>query len=142
MNPLRQQGFFSVSAAVRNEVVAATLTEIFYEMDRMRALPVEEPELDDARQYMSGVFSLGLGTLDGLAGQLSTVLLNELPEDYLEIYRERVRGLTSADVLAAARRYFDSAHAQIVIVGDKAAIGEQAALFGDVETFDAQGARI
>jgi zinc protease len=142
MNPLRQQGFFSVSAAVRNEVVAATLTEIFYEMDRMRSLAVEEPELNDARQYMSGVFSLGLGTLDGLAGQLSTVLLNELPDDYLETYRERVRALSSADVIAAARRYFDSAHAQIVIVGDKAAVGEQAALFGDVETFDAQGARI
>jgi predicted Zn-dependent peptidase len=142
MNPLRQHGFFSVSAAVRNDVVAATLTEIFYEMDRIRAISVEEPELDDARQYMSGVFSLGLGTQDGLAGQLSTALLNELPEDYLETYRERVRALNSADVMVAARRYFDSAHAQIVIVGDRAAIGEQAGLFGDVETFDAQGSNI
>jgi zinc protease len=142
MNPLRQHGFFSVGAAVRNDVVAATLTEIFYELDRIRALPVGEPELDDARQYMSGVFSLGLGTQEGLTGQLSTTLLNELPEDYLETYRERVRALSAADVLSAARKYFDSAHAQIVIVGDKAAIGEQATLFGDVETFDALGNEI
>jgi len=28
-------GYFSISAAVRNDVVAATLTEIFYEIDRM-----------------------------------------------------------------------------------------------------------
>jgi len=142
MHPLRQHGFFTVSAAVRNDVVAASLTEIFYELDRMRSLPVEQLELADALHYMTGVFSLGLGTQDGIAGQLGTVLLNELPDDYLETYRERVRRLTSADVIDAARKYFDSAHAQIVIAGDRGAIGEQAALFGEVETFDAQGNRI
>jgi len=139
---LRQYGFFSVSTAVRNEVVAATLTETFYELDRMRALPVEAPELADALHYMTGVFSLGLGTQGGIAGQLATVLMNDLPDDYLETYRERVRALTSADVLLAARKYFDSAHAQIVIAGDRAEIAEQAALFGNVETFDAQGNKI
>ena len=36
---LHQHGFFTVHAAVRNEVTAATLTEMFYEMDRMRSLP-------------------------------------------------------------------------------------------------------
>ncbi|HXQ98506.1 MAG TPA: pitrilysin family protein [Candidatus Limnocylindrales bacterium] len=142
MNPLRQYGFFTVSAAVRNDVVAASLTEIFYELDRMRSLPVGDGELADAIQYMTGVFSLGLGTQDGIAGQLGTVLLNELPDDYLETYRERVRKLTSADVLEAARKYFDSPHAQIVIAGDREAIGGQAELFGDVEVFDAQGNRL
>ena len=139
---LRQYGFFTVSAAVRNEVVAATLTEAFYELDRMRALPVESPELADALHYMTGVFSLGLGTQGGIAGQLATVLLNDLPDDYLETYRERVRALTSADVLLAARQYFDSAHAQIAIAGDRSEIAEQAALFGDVEVFDAEGNKI
>jgi zinc protease len=142
MHPLRQHGFFTVSAAVRNDVVAASLTEMFYELDRMRSLPVEQLELADALHYMTGVFSLGLGTQDGIAGQLGTVLLNELPDDYLETYRERVRKLTSADVIEAARKYFDSVHAQIVIAGDRGAIGEQAALFGEMETFDAQGNRI
>ena len=139
---LRQHGYFSVSAAVRNDVVAATLTEIFYELDRMRSLPVEAMELADALHYMTGVFSLGLGTQGGIAGQLATVLMNDLPDDYLETYRERVRALTAGDVMLAARKYFDSAHAQIVIAGDRAHIGEQAALFGDVETFDAQGNKI
>ena len=82
-------------AAVRNEVVAATLTEMFYEMDRMRSLPVGDDELADARNYMSGVFSLGVATQDGMIGQLSTVYLNRLPDDYLETYRERIRALTT-----------------------------------------------
>jgi zinc protease len=138
-HPLREYGYFSVHAAVRNEVAAATLTEIFYEMDRMRALPVTAEELDSARSYLSGVFSLGVATLDGIVGQLSTVYLERLPENYLETYRERIRALTAEDVLVAARRHFDSANAQIVLVGDRAQIVEQAALFGEVTEYDAQG---
>jgi len=43
---------------------------------------------------------------------------------------------------ATARKYFDSANLQIVVVGDRAQIEEQAALFGEVEVFDNQGKRI
>jgi zinc protease len=141
-HPLRQHGYFSIGAAVRNDVVAAALTEIFYEINLMRSTPVGEAELDDARSYMTGVFSLGLATQDGLAGQLATATLEKLPDDYLETYRERILKLTSADVLEAAQKYFDSAHAQIVIVGDRAQIESQAAQFGTPEVYDAQGNRI
>lgn len=139
LNPLRQHGYFSVHAAVRNEVVAATLTEIFYEMDRMRALPVTAEELESARNYLTGVFSLGIATQDGMLTQLSTQYLDRLPEDYLEAYREKIRALTADDVLAAARRHFDSANSQIVVVGDREQVLEQAALFGHLEVFDAHG---
>jgi zinc protease len=142
VNPLRQYGYFSVSAAVRNDVVAASLTEMFYEMDKLRALPVPEPELADARNYVSGVFSLGLATQDGLLSQLATVGLNDLPDDYLETYREKVRALTPDDLLATARKYFDSANMQIVVVGDRTQIEPQAALFGELDVYDAQGKRL
>jgi zinc protease len=142
VNPLRQYGYFSVSAAVRNDVVAASLTEIFYEMDKLRALPVPEPELADARNYVSGVFSLGLATQDGLLSQLATVALNDLPDDYLETYREKVRALTPDDLLSAARKYFDSANMQVVVVGDRTQIEPQAALFGELDVYDAHGKRL
>jgi zinc protease len=139
VSPLRQHGYFSVSAAVRNDVVAASLTEIFYEMDKLRSVPVPEQELADAQNYLSGVFSMGLARQDGLLSQFSTVELNELPEDYLETYRQKVRALTPQDLLATARKYFDSANMQVVVVGDRAQIEEQARLFGETEVFDAQG---
>jgi predicted Zn-dependent peptidase len=142
VSALRQHGYFSVSAAVRNDVVAASLTEIFYEMDKLRSVPVPQPELADAQNYLSGVFSMGLATQDGLLSQLSTVALNELPDDYLETYRQKVRALTPADLLETARKYLDSANMQIVVVGDRAQIESQAALFGDLEVFGAQGARL
>jgi len=131
-----------VSAAVRNDVVAASLTEIFYEIDKLRSVPVPEVELTDAQNYLTGIFSLGLASQDGLLSQFSTVELNELPADYLETYRDKVRAITSAELMTTARKYFDSANMQIVVVGDRAQIEEQAALFGDLEIYDNQGTRL
>ena len=139
VTPLRQHGYFSVSAAVRNEVVSASLTEIFYELDKLRSLPVPAAELADAQNYLSGLFSMGLATQEGLLSQFSTVELNELPSDYLETYRDKVRAVSSAELLAMARKYFDSANMQIVVVGDRAQIEQQVALFGPVEVYDNQG---
>ena len=142
VNPLREHGYFSVSAAVRNEVVAAALSEIFYEIDKLRSVPVPGPELVDAQNYQTGVFSLGLATQSGLLSQFSTLALNELPDDYLETYRQKVRALGPGDILSAARAYFDSANMQIVAVGDRRQIESQAALFGELESFDAKGNRL
>lgn len=142
VNAFRQYGYFSVSAAVRNDVVAASLTEIFYEMDKLRSLPVPENELADAQNYLTGIFSMGLATQNGLLSQVAVVALNELPDDYLETYRAKVRALTPVDLLEAARKYLDSANLQIVVVGDRSQIESQAALFGDLEVFDTQSKRL
>ena len=142
VNALQQHGYFSISAAVRNEVVAASLTEIFYELDKLRSLPVPTSELADAQNYLSGVFSLGLATQDGLLSQFSNVAQNELPDDYLETYRAKVRAITSEELLATAREYLDSANMQVVLAGDRTQIESQATLFGEVEAFDAHGNRL
>jgi zinc protease len=142
VHPFMQSGYFTVSAAVRNDVVAASLTEMFYEIDKLRSVPVPEAELADAQNYLTGVFSLGLATQEGLLTQFSTVELNNLSADYLETYRQKIRAFTPADLLAASRQYFDSANMQIVVVGDRAAIESQAALFGHLQRFDNQGNHI
>lgn len=142
VSPLRQYGYFSVSAAVRNEVVAASLTEIFYELDKLRSVAIPDKELADAQNYVTGVFSMGLATQEGLLSQFSTVELNELPTDYLETYRQKMRSFTASDILDTARKYFDSANMQIVVVGDRQQIETQAALFGDLEVYDNAGKRL
>src|SRR5262249_10074098 len=127
--PLQQYGYFSVAAAVCNEVVVALLMEIFYEIDKLRSLLVPESELADAQNYLSGVFSMGLATQDGLLSQVATVALNDLPDDYLETYRDKVRALTPADLQTIAQKYLDSVNMQIVFVGDRSKIEMQAGLF-------------
>jgi predicted Zn-dependent peptidase len=53
-----------------------------------------------------------------------------------------VRALKPEDLMATARKYFDSANMQIVVVGDREQIQEQAALLGEIEVFDTQGQRL
>jgi predicted Zn-dependent peptidase len=40
-------------------------------------------------------------------------------------------------LMATARKYFDTANMQIVVVGDRAQIEDQAKLFGDLTVYDA-----
>lgn len=133
---LRHQGWFTSQAAVRNPVVAATLAEMFYEMDRLRALPVGAEELAETQNYLCGVFSLGVASQSGLRGQLATVYSQDLPEDYLETFRERVRQVTAGDVMAAARQWIDSANALIVVAGDRDQVAPQAGLFGEMKVWN------
>ena len=44
--------------------------------------------------------------------------------------------------MGTARKYFDSANMQIVVVGDRAQIEDQAALFGELQVFDNQGKQL
>jgi zinc protease len=139
LHPLRRAGYFRIDAAVRSEVVAATLAEIFYELDRLRAVAPERSEVEEAENYLAGVFSLGLASQRGLLSQLAMVYLHDLPEDYLETYRSRVRAVTPDDVLGVARRWLDSPHLAIVLVGDARLVGDQGALFGELTVWSAQG---
>jgi len=77
-----------------------------------------------------------------LLSQIATLALNDLPDDYLETYREKVRALKPEDVMSAARTYFDSANMQIVVVGDRQHIESQTALFGELGIYDARGNRV
>jgi len=53
-----------------------------------------------------------------------------------------VRALKPEDLQSTAQKYFDSANMQIVVVGDRSKTETQAALFADLEIFDAQGNRL
>jgi len=73
--------------------------------------------------------------------QLSTVALNELPDDYLETYRAKVRpsrrGIACDRAEIFGLREYANRGSR-----DRAQIESQAALFGELEVFDAQGKRI
>ncbi|HEV8369980.1 MAG TPA: pitrilysin family protein, partial [Pyrinomonadaceae bacterium] len=67
-NTQLKTGSFVAGAFVRNEVTGPTLLEILYELDRMRVLPVSDEELNAAKEYSTGNFSVELASQLGLAG--------------------------------------------------------------------------
>jgi len=93
-------------------VVAATLTEIFYEVDRMRSTPVGEEELADARNYLSGLFSLGCDAR-WFAGSSPLPHSNGCRRITSKLWRAGF-WLSRPPMSSTPRqKYFDSANAQI-----------------------------
>ena len=63
-------GFYRFAADVRNEVTGATLTEVFKEIDKMRAEGSDGTELQGAKSYLRGIFPIQTATQAGLAATL------------------------------------------------------------------------
>jgi predicted Zn-dependent peptidase len=120
-------------------VTGPTLLEIFYEMDRMRVLPVSDEELRAAKEFSNGNFSIELASQSGLAGRINTVYTYDLSKDFIKDFRGKIDALTPADIEKAAARYFDTYHAAIVIVGDYEKVKDQVTPFGEVTLYDSDG---
>lgn len=138
-NTQAKTGYHMTGAAVRNEVTGPTLLEIFYELDRMRVLPVSDEELNAAKEYSTGNFSVELASQLGLAGRINTIYTYGLDKNFINVFRSKVEGLSTADIQKAAARYFDTYRAAIVIVGDWEKVKDQVIPFGDVTLYDAEG---
>ena len=138
-NTRLKTGAFLAGAFVRNEVTGPTLLEIFYELDRMRVLPVTDEELNAAKEFSTGNFSVELASQFGLAGRINTIYTYDLDKSFINDFRPKIEALTAADIQRAAARYFDTYHAAIVIVGDWDKVKDQVTPFGDVTIYDAEG---
>jgi zinc protease len=64
----------------------------------------------------------------------------DLPDDYLETYREQVNAVTAEDIQRVAQNHVTPETAAIVIVGDAAEIREQVKPYADtIELYDTDG---
>ena len=135
-------GFYRFAADVRNEVTGATLTEVFKEIDKMRADGSDGPELQGAKQYLRGIFPIQTATQTGLSGTLNNVYVFGLPKDYPETFRSKISAVTPAQVKSAAATLFGSENSVIAIVGDWAKVKEQLGGFKEIAFLDADGKTI
>jgi predicted Zn-dependent peptidase len=140
LNTKALAGDIEATAEVRNEVTGDSLKEFFYELERIRDERVSSDELDDAKNFLTGVFPIRAETQEGLTNLLVNQFLYGLPDDYLDTYRDRVAAVSKEDVLSAAQRLVRPAEMAIVIVGDADAVLPQAEVYSNsVEVFDTEG---
>jgi predicted Zn-dependent peptidase len=135
-------GFYRFNADVRNEVTGATLTEVFKEIDKMRAEGSDGSELQGGKAYLRGLFPIQTATQAGLANVLNTVYVFGLPKDYPETYRAKIAAVTPEQVKSAAGTLLGSEHSVIAIVGDYAKVKDQLAGFKDITFLDTNGKTI
>jgi zinc protease len=135
-------GFYRFAADVRNEVTGPTLTEVFKEIDKMRAEGSDGAELQGAKAYLRGIFPIQTATQTGLSATLNNVYIFGLPKDYPETFRARIAAVTPAQVKSAAATLFGSDNSVIAIVGDYAKVKDQLAAYKDITFLDTDGKTI
>jgi zinc protease len=118
----RAAGPFVVSTAVKSDVTGAAVKEILGEIARIRTEEIGQDELTLATSYLDGVFPIRYETTAAIAAALANLVIHNLPDDYYDRYRERVRAVTTASVLRAAQRHLHPEHLRVVVVGDPAII--------------------
>jgi len=126
----RQAGPFVVAAPVRNEVTRESIEEVLSELRRIRTGDVEDRELDDVKNYLTGVFPATVQSASDIAGRLLDMELYDLPHDYFDRYRDNIASITKEQIESVARRYIDPDRAVIVIVGNAAQVREPLGALG------------
>lgn len=138
----RTAGSFRATAEVRTPVTGDSLKEFFFELERIRNEPVSEKEISDAKSYLTGVFPIRLETQEGLTDQLVQIKMLNLPNDYLQHYRDRVQAITIADIQRVANKYVKPDEAAVIVVGDGTSVLEQMKPYcADIEIYNTAGKR-
>jgi zinc protease len=138
----RTAGTFRATAEVRTPVTGDSLKEFFYELNRIRTELVSAKEISDAKSYLTGVFPIRLETQEGLTDQLVQIKMLNLPDNYLQLYRDRVQAVTAEEIQRVATTYVKPDEAAVIIVGDGAQVLDQIKPYvPDVEVYSTSGKR-
>ncbi|HEV7668265.1 MAG TPA: pitrilysin family protein [Thermoanaerobaculia bacterium] len=126
-------GPFSVATAVATESTGAAVREVLFELERIRTEPVEKDEIEETRQYITGVFPYSSQTLGDVAKRLEVLAIYDLPDDYYDGYLERIASVDRAELLELAREHIRPDQLAIVAVGPAEQLEPQLAALGPVE---------
>jgi len=135
----RFRGDWSAQTEIKGDVTDAAVREILTEVNKLRTEPVPDKEFLDKKRSLVASFALSLETPTAILSNYITSRRYNLPADYWDKYPERITAITKEQVQAAAKKYLDPGHLQIVAVGDGKKIGESLKKFGPVEIYDTEG---
>ena len=110
-------GPWAVHAGVNPKNLDRAIEGIVAEIKRLRAEPVTQDELNEAKDFVTGSLALRLETNDGVASTLSDIELFELGLDYLQRYPGIIRALTAEQILEVTRKYAQVENYALSIAG-------------------------
>jgi predicted Zn-dependent peptidase len=119
----RGPGQFRAGGEIQTNKTDSALVEFIREIKGIRGdRPVTEDELATAKSALIQSLPSRLSSIDGIAGMINEIYLNDLPDDYWTQFQNGVKSVTTADLPRVARQYIDTDHLTILIVGDRATI--------------------
>jgi zinc protease len=133
----RAAGLFEATTFTRSGKTAAAVRFMLDLIEEWAGNPATQEELDEAKSYLTGSFSLAIEQAAAVARRLLAIPVYNLPADYWATWRERVRGLTVGDLRAAVSRHIRPRALAIVAVGDASQFASRLESFGEVRVVPA-----
>ena len=115
----RHEGFFTLGTDVKKENTQQTLDEVAREVRILQTEPVTEDELETVKNFMAGEFVGSLNTPFEIADRYKVILLDGMPDDFLNTYIPRLRSVTAAEIMQMANQYLDISSLTEIVVGGK-----------------------
>jgi predicted Zn-dependent peptidase len=134
-----ESGELRVSTDVRTDATATAVDDAVAEVRRLHADGVTADESREALTYQIGSFAVNLETPGAVGGALTTIVNNNLSDDYHTRLRAELTTLGQADLDTAASTHIHPEQMNVVVEGDLATFRAdiEAAGLGAVSVLDA-----
>lgn len=110
-------GYFIISTEAGKKVKDLVLKEIYYEIDKMKSEEVPFDELELVRNQMIGQMQRGLNGPFALSTAFRQLMLNGQDYDFYDKMLDRIKNITSKEVLELSNKYFDTNNFHEIVVG-------------------------
>jgi len=108
------------------------ITIALEEIEKMRAVPVDNEELTHAKETILNQFVFRFTTSASIVAQMIDIEYEGLPLDYLETYVDNIQAVTIEDIQRVAQKYLHPDKIKILVVGNKDKFDKPLDTFGKV----------
>ncbi len=130
LHALKDTGNIIAETDTRSEKTGEALRLIVDEISKLQRQRVQQRELSDAQEYLTGSFPLTIETPSAIALQVLNAVFYGLDLNDLQTYRDRVNMITVDDIQRVAQQYLHPDRLTIVLVGDASVVSKQLAAVG------------
>mgnify|MGYP001159198925 FL=1 len=129
-------GQFYAGVMTKSSTTAEAIDAIIAELKRLQNEPVGEEELRNTKDQFLNSLVFRYDSYEKILGSRMSDEYRGLSEDAFDTYVEGVRATTVQDIQEVARKYIRPESLRILVVGNKAEIGNQLEKYGEVNEID------
>ena len=133
VSPRRTQGGFTYTyCGTKPDTYSQALSEILKQLDRVGSEPVPQDELKRGKDAIINPFVFKFPTPFKLISERAVEEFYGLKDGYLDNYVSRIRKVTQEDLLATAKKFYNTEDAVIFVIGNSKKFDKPLSEFGPV----------
>ena len=112
------EGSFLAAFQSKSPTVAQAVAIVREEIDKMRTGRITQEELETEKNQVIESFPNRFSNAGAIAGQFASDYYTDLPDDYWQTFRDRVRAVTAEEVQRVAQKYLHPDQLVLLVVGN------------------------